>query len=280
MTYRYLVYEKKTAVAHITLDRPEKLNALSKALQDELMAAVERADDDDDVRVIVLKGNGRAFSAGYDITPGTRTPGEYGGQNIRKDIKGLRRLQERWSALWSVGKPIIAQVHGYCLAGATDLVLHCDLIVAAEDASIGYPAVRALGSPPTHMWTYLVGPQWAKYLLLTGNSIDGRTAERIGLAWKAVPAAELDAVVDELAETLAKVPLDLLAANKAICNRAVDFMGRALVEQLAAENDAIAHQSPVVAEFYRLAEQRGLKAALEKRDAPFRDSSATKPKTS
>ena len=270
-TRQYIQYQKDGGIARVTLNRPEKLNALSQQLQNELSGAVAEADADDEVHVIVIKGNGRAFSAGYDITPRQESDEDRRQRTIRRDIQNLRRTQGRWDALLNTSKPVIAQVHGYCLAGGTDLALHCDIIVAAEDATFGFPAVRAMGSPPTHMWTYLVGPQWAKYLIMTGNSVDGKTAERIGLVWKAVPAAQLEAEVESLAGTLAKIPSDLLIANKGIVNKALDHMGRAMVEQLAAENDAVAHMAPAVEEFRRTAAERGLKSALDQRDSPFRD---------
>lgn len=273
MTYQHIVYEKQDGIARITLNRPEKLNALSAALQDELTAAVTEAEDDDAVHCVVIKANGRAFSSGYDLTGSGAAggSGEYQPPNIRKEISGLLKTQARWGKLWDVSKPVIAQVHGYCLAGGAELVAHCDFVICAEDAQFGYPPVRMMGGSPTHMWTYLVGPQWSKYFLLTGNSIDGKTAEHIGLAWKAVPAAQLEAEVEALAATFAKIPTDLLAANKSICNKAIDMMGRAMVNQMAAEIDAISHQAPAAIEFRRVARSRGIKAALALRDAPFKD---------
>ena len=276
MVYQYLLYEKRNAIAYVTLNRPEKLNALSAILQEELIDAVRQADEDEAVRVVVLRANGRAFSSGYDITPTSREGadtepggGRYG--TMTKDVRKLRGTADRWSFIWNLSKPVVAQVHGYCLAGGTDLALHCDIIVAAEDAILGFPPVRSMGSPPTHMWTYMVGPQWAKYMLLTGNPIDGKTAERIGLVWKAVPADRLEDEVNELAGSIAKIPWELLSANKAICNKALELMGRTVLQHLAAETDAIAHQAPIVREFYDMAQEQGLKAALEWRDAPFQD---------
>jgi len=253
------------------LNRPEKLNALSRKLQEELLDAARMAEEDRDVRVVVLRGNGECFSVGYDISPDDPQQDHEARENIRADIVRLRRLGEQWNTLWKLSKPVIAQVHGYCLAGGTDLAFNCDMIVAAEDAVFGFPAVRALGSPPTHMWVYLVGPQWAKYFLLTGAPADGRTAERIGLVWKAVAADELDEEVEALATAMAKIPWELLAANKGICNRAIDLMGRSLLQELAAESDAIAHQSDVVRDFHRIAKEEGLKAALAWMHEPFGD---------
>ena len=187
MSYQFIEYEKQDAVAHIALNRPQKLNALNQGLLEEFSDAVHTAETDRSVRVLVIKANGRAFSAGYDVSPPENGSEERDYDNIRVDIERLRGNVNKWNTLWNLSKPVIAQVHGYCVAGGTDLALHCDIIVAAEDAIFGFPAVRSMGTPPTHMWTYMVGPQWAKYTLLTGNSIDGKTAERIGLVWKAVP---------------------------------------------------------------------------------------------
>ncbi|MSQ28136.1 MAG: crotonase/enoyl-CoA hydratase family protein [Dehalococcoidia bacterium] len=272
MAYQHLLYEVKGPVATLTMNRPEKLNAMNLTLQREIVAAMHEAEDDPSVRVILLRGSGRAFSSGYDVAPSDPSEAQHRRtDNIREDIQRLRGVGARWAEIWNLSKPVIAVVHGYCLAGGTDLAQHCDLIIAAEDATFGFPAVRAMGSPPTHMWVYNLGPQWAKYLLLTGDSIDGRTAERLGLVFKAVPAADLDREARELAGRIAKTPWELLAANKGIVNRALELMGRGLLQQLAAETDAIAHRAPVAHEFNCIADERGLKAALEWRDGPFRE---------
>jgi enoyl-CoA hydratase len=167
---------------------------------------------------------------------------------------------------------VIAQVHGYCLAGGTDLVLLCDIVVAAEDAMIGFPPVRAMGSPVAHMWTYLVGPQWAKYFLLTGDSVTGAQAAEIGLVWKAVPADRLEAEVEDLASKMEQIDNELLTPNKRIVNVALELMGARTIQRMAAENDGRAHQAPAVREFGRIAMKDGLKAALEWRDGKFGDS--------
>ncbi len=275
MAYETIIYEKADRIARITLNRPEKLNALSVQLRSEIVDAVKDAERDQDVNVIVAKGAGRAFSSGYDISPSPRRQ-EYMGQaqqtNIRQDIDGMMSgIVDVWNTMWNCRKFIISQVHGYCLAGGTDFALHTDIIVCAEDAQFGFPAGRAMGTLPTHMWTYMVGPQWAKYAIATGNSIDGKTAERIGLVWKAVPKDALEEEVNRLAETLAKIPYGLLAAHKRIVNIAVDMMGRNLVQQLACEGDAIAHLDPAVKEFGEIAAEKGLKGALDWRDGKFSD---------
>jgi len=268
MAYQAIICEKGDRIARITLNRPEKLNALSNQLREELADAIIDAGRDDDVNVILLKGAGRAFSAGYDLTPGQRikTP------TIRQDIDFMMSNRvELANTVWNSRKPVIGQIHGYCLAGGTDLALQCDIIVCAEDTQFGFPPVRAQGTPPTHMWTYHVGPQWAKYMLFTGNSIDGTTAERIGLVWKAVPLEDLEEAANGLAETISKVPYGLLAVHKRIVNMAIEMMGRGLVQQLAAEGDGIGHLEPAALEFGQIAADKGLKAALEWRDGKFGD---------
>ncbi len=275
MSYEFIEYESDDGIARVRLNRPEKLNALSRQLQDELVDCLQRADDDPEVRVITLRGNGRAFCAGYDITPPTTPEAERVAQeqrdNIRADIHRMKRTPTTMNAILNLSKPVIAGVHGYCIAGGTDLAMHCDIIIAADDSAIGFPPVRSMGSPPTHMWTYMVGPQWAKWFLLTGESVSGSRAEQIGLVWKSVPAEGLDAAVDDLARTMARIPWELLAANKSVVNRAMDLMGRTTMQHIAAETDAIAHQAPIVKEFSRMARAEGLKTALEWRDRPFRD---------
>jgi enoyl-CoA hydratase len=271
VAYQFITAEIRGHIDYITLNRPEKLNALSMTFQEELIDAMQAAEADNEVRVIVLQANGRAFCAGYDISEHADRA-EKTTNNIRVDIQNMRQTVGRWDSVWNLSKPIVAGVQGYCLAGGADLAMHCDVIIAADDAMFGYPTVRTQGSPPTHMWTYLVGPQWAKYLLLTGNSIDGKTAERIGLIWKAVPSEKLTEEVNAVASVMAKIPWELLAANKSICNKAIEMMGRGLVQQLAAESNAIAHLAPIVDEFRRLSREQGLKAAVQWRDAPFKES--------
>ena len=275
MSYQFIEYEASNGIGRVKLNRPEKLNALSRELQDELVDCLERADDDPEVRVMTLRGNGRAFCAGYDITPPSTPEAQAAAQeqrdNIRADIHRMKRTPNTMNSILNLSKPVIVGVHGYCIAGGTDLAMHCDIIIAADDAQIGFPPVRSMGTPPTHMWTYMVGPQWAKWFLLTGESVSGTRAEELGLVWKSVPGEGLDAAVEDLARTMARIPWELLAANKSIVNKAMDLMGRSTLQHIAAETDAIAHQAPIVKEFSRMAREEGLKAALEWRDGPFRD---------
>jgi len=277
MTYETILYETDAGRARITLNRPEKLNAISWQMQQELQQALLAVDRDPAVHVAIIRGAGRAFSAGYDISP---PPGELThaatGHSLERDMWTMERAQDYRMPLFDMHKPVIAQVHGYCLAGGTDLALLCDIVIAAENARFGYPPVRALGSPVNHMWTYLAGPQWAKRMLLTGDTITGAEAERIGLVMKSVPEERLEAEVEELADRMAMIDVDLLASNKRIVNMAMELMGARTMQRMAAERDAIARQAPVVTEFYEMAKEKGLKAALEWRDSKFGDGRAVR----
>lgn len=278
MPYETILYEPADRVARITLNRPEKLNAISWQMQQELQDALWAADRDPAVHVVTLQGAGRSFSAGYDISPppGAGVTHAAGGHTMERDIWFLEQATLMRMTLWEMHKPVVAGVHGHCLAGGTDLAFLCDIVVAAEDAKIGYPPVRALGSPVNHMWTYLVGPQWAKRMLLTGDVISGAEAERIGLVVKAVPAERLAEEVATLAARMALIDVDLLAAQKRSVNLALELMGARTMQRLATERDAIARQAPVVTEFYTMAKEKGLKAALEWRDAKFGDGRTAK----
>ena len=266
-----ILYETDGGKARITLNRPDKLNAISWQMQQELRDALWDADRDPHVHVAILRGAGRAFSAGYDITP---PPGEGAthaatAHSMERDIWFLEQAQQMRMAIWDMHKPVIAQVHGYCLAGGTDLAFLCDIVIAAEDARIGFPPVRAMGSPAGHMWTYLVGPQWAKHMLLTGDIISRQGGRARRPRPEGGPAEELEAEVEALADKMAMIDVDLLAANKRIVNMAMELMGARTMQRMAAERDAIGRQSPVVHEFYRRAKEEGLKAALEWRDGKF-----------
>ncbi|MEZ4502142.1 MAG: crotonase/enoyl-CoA hydratase family protein [Dehalococcoidia bacterium] len=281
--YTSIIVEKERGRARITLNRPEKLNALSRGLQQELRQALWDADEDNRVHSVIIRGAGRSFCAGYDLTPERRLAGEAAdekdvyaevyrqGQAFDDDVFRMEGAQRDRMTVFDMHKPVIGQVHGYCVAGGTDLALLCDIIVAASDAQIGFPPVRAMGGPPAHMWTYHVGPQWAKYMLLTGEFVSGAEAERIGLVWKSVPLDDLEETVEELADRLAMVPTDLLAGNKRSVNLAMELMGARTMQRLAAEMDARMHTSPSMEDWRSRNRELGLKEALQWRDGRFRD---------
>ena len=276
MSYSTIVYEVEDSRARITLNRPEKLNALSRDLLNELNDALWDADNDNRVHAVILRGAGRAFSAGYDLTPTTRAQvkssgHERDGRSFDDDAWRLEQSQRLRMVLFDMHKPVIAQVHGYCLAGGTDIALLCDLIIADEDARIGFPPARAQGALPNNMWLYNVGPQWAKRLMLPGDMVTGKDAAKIGLVLKAVPGDLLESEVETLVDRLAMIDSELLAANKRIINMGLELMGARTLQRFAAENDARAHLAPSASEFGRISQEQGLKAALNWRDAKFGD---------
>ena len=280
MPYDNIIYEVERSRARITLNRPEKLNALSNELQEELNDALWEADNDNDVHAIIIKGAGRAFSAGYDITPNRPRMEPAPGANYRTgrtfddDAWRMEKSQRLRMVIFDMHKPVVAQVHGYCLAGGTDLALLCDIIIAADDAIMGFPAARAMGSLPNQMWLYHVGPQWAKRLFLTGDTITGADAAKIGAVLKSVPADLLEQEVEGLVDRMAMIDTDLLTANKRIVNIGLELMGARTMQRLGVENDARAHLSPAVAEFGKRSREEGLKAALNWRDGKFGDGRA------
>ena len=281
--YENIIVEIERGRARITLNRPEKRNALSFALLTELADALWDADDDKRVHSVILRGAGPSFCAGYDITPGinqkaSATPrrggGIYDNTTTDDDIWRLERSQRLRMALFDMHKPVIAQVHGNCIAGGTDIALLSDMVITADTARFGFPPARDLGSLPNQMWLYNTGPQWAKRLLMTGDTVTGREAALIGLAMKSVPANLLEAECEGLADRLALIDPDLLAANKRIVNLGLELMGARTLQRLAAENDGRAHLAPGTQRFRKVAKEQGLRAALQERDRQFGDGRA------
>jgi enoyl-CoA hydratase len=267
-----VLFEVSERVARITLNKPDKRNALSPRTLQELHDALLEADDRLDVNVVILQGAGKDFCAGYDLG-GVYAGRKAEGEAAAIDAWFMERQQALTTVIFDLHKPVIARVQGNCLAGGTDLALMCDFVICSDEAKIGFPATRANGSPPNHMWIYHCGPQWAKRILMTGDSIRGRDAVTIGLALESAPADQLDAVVDELARRLSFVDNELLSAHKRIVNLALEGMGARTIQRLAAENDARAHLSkgPRRTQFKADMAEHGLKTALTNRDAPFGD---------
>lgn len=286
-----LLFKVEEGIARITLNRPEKRNALNAQTLQELRAALLEADDLRAAHCVVVEGAGKDFCAGYDIgggsdyeravkdeqgAPGGRTAespyrSEGGLATFDDDAWQLERWHELKITIFDLHKPVIARVHGNCLAGGTDIALLCDMIIAADDARFGFPATRAHGSPVNNMWLYHLGPQWAKRLTLTGDLLLGRDAATLGLVMLAVPAERLDAEVNELARRLAAIDTDLLSANKRIINQGLELMGARTLQRMAHEADTRAHQAKARAAFRADVATLGLKEALKRRDAPFGD---------
>jgi enoyl-CoA hydratase len=271
--YSTIQLERIGRVLRITFNRPERRNAISMQFLDELTDAVTAANYDQEIHAILLRGAGPSFCAGFDIggQAAKELPSKYAvPKTVEEDVAFCINIGDQFRKLWSSRVPIVAQVHGHCVAGGTDLAMHCDLIVVADDAKIGFPPVRSQGGPPTHMWIYHVGPQWAKRLLLTGDSISGKQAAEIGFALEAVPADQLEAHALALATRISHIGRELLSHNKRIVNLGVELMGRGTMQILGAIHDVLGHNAPEAAAFSNKVRTEGLKAALSERDAPFR----------
>jgi enoyl-CoA hydratase len=270
-------YETEQGVATLTLDRPERLNAIVPELIADLEAALDRAEADADVRVVRLRGAGRSFCAGYDIGWGAAAmEGEGETWDPMADQRMMSRFVGAYMRLWRSPKPVIAQVHGYCVGGGTDLALCSDLIVCAEDCRIGYPPARVWGSPTTAMWIYRLGLERAKRLLLTGDALDGRRAVEWGLASECAPEAELDAAGEALARRVALLPANQLQMMKLLVNQAYDQMGLSVTQLIGTLLDGAARHTPEGVEFSRAA-AADVRRAVAKRDAPFGDYGQERP---
>jgi enoyl-CoA hydratase len=279
-----VAFEVADNVARVTLNRPDKRNALSGRMLGELHQALLEADDRNDVNAILLQGAGRDFCAGYDLGDsyggGGAKAADYDPAQYRTragtlddDIWNLERQQDLSLIMLDLHKPIIGKLQGNCLAGGTDLAFSCDIVLAADDAKIGFPAARANGTPPTNLWLYHCGPQWAKRMLFTGDVISGLDAARIGLVLEAWPADEIDAAAADLARRIASVDAEILAAHKRVVNMQMELAGAKASQRYAAELDARAHlsQGPRRSRFRADMAEHGLKEALKNRDAPFGD---------
>jgi len=277
-SFEYIDYQVEDGRARITLNRPEKRNALSIELVEELRDALWEADDDTSVHCVILKGAGGSFCAGYDLTP-NRSNKEDGVKRRKRssmddDAWGIERFQRSLRTLTEMHKPTIAQIHGHCYAGGTDLALYCDMLICADNASIGYSALRNMGAAPNQMWLYHIGPQWTKRLLLTGDTLTGKDAAQVGLVLKSVPEEFLEREVEGLADRLSWIDPEMLSTNKRIINIGMELMGSQTLQRLAAENDARAHTTQAAKDVFRQISTEGLRAALADRDAPFGDSRA------
>ncbi|WP_280461664.1 crotonase/enoyl-CoA hydratase family protein [Nocardia carnea] len=254
--------------AYLTLNRPERLNAITGEMAREIGDAVAAANADDSVRVIVVQGAGRAFCAGYDLKLYAEGGAEHQGAvwDPIKDFQMMKTNTDHFFSLWRSAKPTVAKVHGYAVAGGSDIALSCDLVVMAEDARIGYMPARVWGCPTTAMWVYRLGAERAKRMLLTGDTIDGIRAREWGLVIDAVPAAELDTAVEELVDRMAGVPTNQLVMQKMMINQAYDNMGLQTTQNLAVLFDGITRHSPEGRWFVDFAQQHGFEAAVQWRD--------------
>jgi enoyl-CoA hydratase len=284
-------YAVADRVARITLNRPERGNGINRALIAELEACVERADLDPAVHVILLAGNGKGFCGGYDLVEsaeGHDSPREDtlagspldpaviranhdpdGAWDPMVDHAMMSRNVRGFMSLFQCGKPVVCRVHGFCVAGGTDMALCSDLLVIAADATIGYPPARVWGSPTTAMWASRVGAQRAKRLLFTGDSLTGDEALEWGLAIEAPPASELDERAEALVARIARMPVNQLRMMKLLVNESLHAQGLHAVQTLGTLLDGAARHTPEGYAFQTLAARDGFKAAVKTRDEPF-----------
>ena len=260
-------------IARLLLDRPERLNAINEDMPREIRAAVEWANAQDEVHVIIVEGAGKGFCGGYDLSVFGEGDVDHPCQQERDpwdpmvDYAYMKRNTEDFMALWRSPKPTIAKVHGHAVAGGSDIALCCDLLVMADDARIGYMPTRVWGCPTTAMWTYRLGPTRAKQMMFTGDTIDGRTAAEWGLANEAVAPAALDAATLALAQRIAGVPRSHLAMHKLVVNQVLLTMGLEQAQSMATVFDGITRHNPEGMWFRRYAQAEGFKAAVQWRDS-------------
>jgi enoyl-CoA hydratase len=290
-----LTYEVTGRIARITLNRPERGNGITLEMPRELAACVERANLDPEVHVVALAGNGSGFCGGYDLVasaegnmegvaspeapPGSpldpavqaRNHDPEGTWDPVVDYQMMSRNLRGFMSLFHSDKPTICKVHGYCVAGGTDMALCSDLMVAEDRAKIGYPPARVWGVPTSALWAFRIGPGRAKRLLLTGDSIDGATAVEWGLAAEAAPAAELDERFESLLERIARLPVNQLVMHKLLVNQALYAQGLQATQSLGVFFDGIARHTPEGFAFQRRAAEAGFKEAVRERDEPFGD---------
>src|SRR4051812_3027699 len=283
--FETILYSADGPVATITLNRPERLNTIVPPMPDEVEAAVGRAIRDAEVKIIVVRGAGRSFCAGYDFggdfehwgegltTDGRWDPGKDFAMATAPEVSPTQKFM----SVWRSPKPVIAQVHGYCVGGGSDFALCADLVIASEDAVIGTPYSRMWGAYLSGMWIYRLGLARTKFHALTGRPLSGRQAAEIELINEAVPFERLEARVAELAGELARIPSSQLAAMKLLVNHAYENMGVASTQTLGPILDGLMRNTPDALEFIDTAASEGVGAVVERRDGPFGDYSQAPP---
>jgi enoyl-CoA hydratase/carnithine racemase len=295
-----MTYEVAARIARITLDRPERGNGITRRLIEELETCIEQADLDPTVHVILLAGNGKGFCGGYDLVESaegamraeqaeTELPAgspldpavmaanhdPAGTWDPMVDYAMMSRNVRGFTSLQRCGKPVVCKVHGFCVAGGTDMALCSDLFVIAADAKIGYPPARVWGAPTTSMWALMLGAQRAKRLLFTGDCLSGAEAQEWGLAIEAPPPDELDERTEVLVERIARLPVNQLRMMKLLVNQSMHTQGMPASQVLGTVFDGIARHTPEGYEFQRRAMEAGFREAVKERDEPFGDRGAS-----
>lgn len=280
--YETILYSVSEAVATITLNRPERLNTIVPPMPDEFQAAITEATRDPDVKVVVVRGAGRSFCAGYDFgggfhhwddqmtTDGTWDPGK----DFVMATAPTESPTQKFMSMWRCPKPVIAQVHGWCVGGGSEAALCADIVIASDDARIGTPYARMWGAHLSGMWIYRLGLAKAKEYALTGKAVSGTEAAKIGLINKSVPFAKLEEEVAAQAAQLASIPVSQLSAMKLVVNQAYENMGLASTQTLGPILDGLMRNTPDAKRFITIAEEQGVAAVIAARDAPFGDYSA------
>ena len=279
MSYQTIRYATDGPIATITLNRPAELNTIVAPMPDEVEDAVNTAVRDQAVKVMILRGAGRAFCAGYNFGGGFQYGAEFlstdgrwdPGKDMMHTTAAATSPHQKFMSIWRSPKPVIAQVHGWCVGGGSDYALCADLVIASEDAQIGTPYSRVWGAYLSGMWIYRLGLTRAKYYALTGRPLSGREAADIGLINRAVPFDQLEAVVRTQAEELASLPMGQLAAQKLIVNQAYENMGLASTQTLGAVLDGIMRNIPEAHAFIDHAAEHGVSSAVAERDGRFAD---------
>jgi enoyl-CoA hydratase len=277
-----ILYEERDTIAIITLNRPHKLNTLTNAIVEGIANAIDAATASREVRAVVLRGEGRVFTAGYDLEAGEaggwHSPYDAPSAEPRagawdpvRDMQWMGKNVERFMKIWHCPKPVIGQIHGFAVGGATDLVLCCDQLFMAEDAYIGYAPSRVFGTPTTMLWVYRLGLEHAKQFLLTGEAIDAATAHRIGLVSHVYPADQLATKVEEHARRFQHIPANQLALNKLLINQAFENMGLRTTQLLGTFFDGVTRHTEEALQWAESFETKGFRQVIRERDAPWGD---------
>ena len=276
-----VLYEKDGLIGRVTLNRPEKLNAINDDMPRDLEEAITLANDDPDISVIILSGNGKAFCSGYDLS-------EYAKGNESnkftqkmpwdpiKDYQTMWNDTQHFMSIWKSLKPVICKVHGFAIAGGSDIALCSDMIIMADNAEIGYMPSRVWGTPTTAMWVHRIGPEKAKKMLFTGDKINGKEAEKIGLVLESVSPENLDERVETLANRIKTVPINQLEMQKMVINQYMETSGITQMQRLSTIFDGISRHSPEGIQFQKRVEEKGWKEAVRERDQGLYDWSKKK----
>ena len=279
-------YEEKESVAVITLNRPDKMNTLTEAVVAGVADGIDEATASRQVRSIILRGAGRTLSGGYDLNPADAadptapwgSPFDAPGPERRegawdpvRDLQFMGHNVRRFMKIWECPKPVLGQIHGWAVGGATDLVLCCDLLFMADDAHIGYAPSRIFGTPTTMMWVYRLGLEHAKQFLLSGDAIDAETAHRIGLVAYVHPADELESAIERFARRFEHIPANQLALNKLLINQAFENMGLRTSQLLGTLFDGVTRHTEEAYQWVESLSEKGFRQVIAERDEPFGD---------